>query len=117
MVLVTFPSVSTAKDNIANIGTGHGAIDSGGGYTYLNRQSGNEFSAIVGLTYIFINPTTHYQSGVDFHLDWGMSHRLSEQISAGIVGYVYQQIGCDSGSGNTVGCFRTRIFGIDRKSK
>jgi hypothetical protein len=41
-----------------------------------------------------------------------MSHRLSEQISAGIVGYVYQQIGCDSGSGNTVGCFRTRIFGM-----
>ena len=54
-----------SKDNIANIGTGHGAIDSGGGYTYLHRQSGNEFSAVVGLTYNFINPTTHYQSGVD----------------------------------------------------
>jgi len=101
-----------SKDNIANIGTGHGAIDSGGGYTYLNRQSGNEFSAVAGLTYNFINPTTHYQSGVDFHLDWGMSHQLSEQVSAGIVGYVYQQIGCDSGSGNTIGCFRTRIFGM-----
>jgi hypothetical protein len=101
-----------SKDNIANIGTGHGAIDLGGGYTYLDRRIGNEFTAVVGLTYNFTNPATHYQSGVDFHLDWAMSHQLSEQFSAGIIGYVYQQIGCDSGSGNTVGCFRTRIFGM-----
>src|SRR3954447_22818793 len=101
-----------SKDNIVNIGTGHGAIDAGGGYTYLDRVIGNEFSAVAGLTYNFMNPTTHYQSGVDFHLDWAMSHQLSEQVYAGTVGYVYQQIGCDSGSGNTVGCFRSRIFGM-----
>ena len=101
-----------SKDNIANIGTGHGAIDFGSGYTYLDRLIGNEASAVAGLTYNFTNPATHYRSGVDFHLDLAMSHQLSEQVSAGIVGYVYQQIGCDSGSGNTVGCFRTRIFGM-----
>ena len=100
------------KDNIANIGTGHGAIDSGIGYTYLDRQIGNEFSAVGGFTYNFTNPATNYRSGVDFHLDWAASRLLSEQVSAGIAGYVYQQIGCDSGSGNTVGCFRTRIFGM-----
>ena len=101
-----------SKDNIANIGTGHGAIDSGVGYTYLDRQIGNEFSAVGGFTYNFTNPATNYRSGVDFHLDWAASRLLSEQVSAGIAGYVYQQIGCDSGSGNTVGCFRTRIFGM-----
>src|SRR5947207_8839107 len=101
-----------SKDNIANIGTGHGAIDLGGGYTYLDRQSGNEVSAVAGLTYNFVNPTTNYQSGVDFHLDWAASRLLSEQVSAGVAGYVYQQIGCDSGSGNTVGCFRSRILGV-----
>ena len=101
-----------SKDNIANIGTGHGAIDFGGGYTYLDKQTGNEFTAVGGFTFNFLNPVTNYQSGTDFHLDWATSHQLSEQVSAGIVGYVYQQIGCDSGSGNTVGCFRTRIFGM-----
>jgi len=101
-----------SKDNIANIGTGHGAIDLGGGYTYLDRQNGNEVSAVAGLTYNFTNPTTNYQSGVDFHLDWAASRLLSEQVSAGVAGYVYQQIGCDSGSGNTVGCFRSRILGV-----
>ena len=101
-----------SKDNIANIGTGHGAIDSGAGYTYLDRQSANEFSAVGGFTYNLTNPATNYKSGVDFHLDWAASRLLSEHVSAGIAGYVYQQIGCDSGLGNTVGCFRSRILGI-----
>jgi len=94
------------------MGTGHGAIDFGGGYTYFDKQMGNEFTAVGGFTFNFSNPVTNYQSGTDFHLDWAMSRQLSEQVFAGIVGSAYQQIGCDSGSGNTVGCFRTRIYGM-----
>jgi len=100
------------KDNIANTGTAHAAIDGGGGYTYLNRQSANEFSAVAGFTYNLTNPATNYKSGVDFHLDWAASRLLSDEVSAGIAGYVYQQIGCDSGAGNSVGCFRSRILGV-----
>ena len=51
-----------SKDNISNIGTGHGAIDSGAGYTYLDRQSANEFSAVGGFTYNLTNPATNYKS-------------------------------------------------------
>ena len=29
-----------------------------------------------------------------------------------MVGYIYQEIGCDSGSGDRVGCFRSRVFGV-----
>jgi hypothetical protein len=36
---------------LANIGIGHGTIDSGGAYTYLNPASGNEFSATAGFTF------------------------------------------------------------------
>jgi hypothetical protein len=28
------------------------------------------------------------------------------------VGYVYQEIGCDSGSGDRVGCFESRVLGV-----
>jgi hypothetical protein len=28
------------------------------------------------------------------------------------VGYVYKEIGCDSGFGNRVGCFRSQVAGI-----
>src|SRR3954454_14672171 len=52
---------------IANLGIGHGAIDTGGGYTYLNPASGVTISGVAGVTYNFKNPDTQVQSGVDFH--------------------------------------------------
>ena len=30
----------------------------------------------------------------------------------GLVGYIYKEIGCDSGSGDRVGCFQSQVFGI-----
>ncbi len=97
---------------LSNIGLGHGALDFGGGYTYFNPQSGREFSAVTGLTYNFKNPTTDYQSGVDWHLDWGASQFLSKQFSVGLVGYFYNQISADSGASNRVGAFESRVIGI-----
>ena len=97
---------------LSNIGIGHGAIDGGVGYTYFDPTKGHEFSAVAGLTYNLTNPSTNYQSGVDFHLDWAASQFLSKQFFVGAVGYLYNQIGCDSGSGDRVGCFQSRVAGI-----
>jgi hypothetical protein len=97
---------------LANIGIGHGAIDAGGGYTYFNPQTGHEFSAVLGFTYNLKNQTTQYQNGVDMHLDWGASQFLSKQVMVGLVGYAYQEVGCDSGSGDRVGCFQSRVFSV-----
>ena len=41
---------------LSNLGIGHAAIDSGGGYTYFNPATGHEFSAVAGFTYNFKNP-------------------------------------------------------------
>ncbi|WP_146687855.1 SphA family protein [Bradyrhizobium canariense] len=100
------------SDRLSNLGIGHGAIDAGGGYTYFNPETGHEFSGVLGFTYNFINPSTQYQSGVDLHFDWGASQFLTKQVQVGLVGYAYQEIGCDSGSGDRVGCFQSRVFGI-----
>jgi hypothetical protein len=97
---------------LANIGMGHGAIDTGGGYTYLNPATGNEISAVAGFTYNFKNPDTQYQSGIDFHFDWGAAHFLSKQVFVGLVGYAYQQITDDFGQSPVLGGFRSRILGI-----
>ena len=97
---------------LSNIGIGHGAIDAGGGYTYFNPQTGHEFSGVLGFTYNFKNTSTQYQNGVDMHFDWGASQFLSKQVMVGLVGYVYKEIGCDSGSGDRVGCFQSQVFGI-----
>lgn len=106
------PVGSYNSQRLANIGIGHGAVDAGGGYTYLNMQTGHEFSAVMGLTYNLINPSTHYQNGIDFHLDWGLSQFLSEHIEVGAVGYVYQQLTGDSGSGARLGGFKSRVDGM-----
>jgi hypothetical protein len=97
---------------LANLGIGHGAADGGAGYSYFDPAAGREFSAVGGFTYNLMNPSTNYQNGVDFHLDWAASQFLSKQLFVGPVGYVYQEVGCDSGSGDRVGCFRSRVVGL-----
>ena len=87
----------------------HGVIKSGAGYTYLNPETGHEFQRSAASPK-FLNPYTQYQSGVDFHLDWAASQFLSKQLLVGVVGYVYREIGCDSGSGDRVGCFQSQVF-------
>ncbi|HMF77144.1 MAG TPA: transporter [Bryobacteraceae bacterium] len=100
------------SDRLSNLGIGHGAIDAGGGYTYYNPATGHEFSGVLGFTYNFKNTATQYQSGVDLHFDWGASQFLTKQIQVGLVGYAYKDIGCDSGSGDRVGCFQSQVLGI-----
>ena len=97
---------------LSNVGIGHGAVDGGFGYTYLNPQTGHEFSGVLGFTYNVTNQQTQYQSGVDMHFDWGLSQFVTKQFQIGLVGYAYDEIGCDSGSGNRVGCFQSRVFGV-----
>lgn len=99
------------SQRLANLGLGHAAIDGGAGYTYFNPQNGREFSAVGGFTYNFENTTTNYQSGVDFHLDMATSQFLSPQLHVGLVGYAYQQLSGDSGSGALLGDFKSRVFG------
>jgi hypothetical protein len=97
---------------LSNIGIGHGTIDAGGGYTYFNPQTGHELSGVLGFTYNFENQSTQYQNGVDMHFDWSASQFLTKQFQIGAVGYVYKEIGCDSGSGDRVGCFQSQVVGV-----
>ena len=100
------------SDRLSNLGLGHGAIDAGGGYTYLNEQNGREFTAVAGFTYNFENPSTNYQSGIDSHLDWAASQFLSENWEVGVAGYAYDQLTADSGSGDRVGSFESGVAAV-----
>jgi hypothetical protein len=96
---------------LSNIGIGHAAFDGGAGYTYFDQKSGHEFSAVGGFTYNFVNPSTHYQNGVDFHLDWAASQFLSKQLLVGGVGYIYDQVTSDRGSAPILGPIQSRVVG------
>jgi hypothetical protein len=98
--------------SLANVGYGHGAIDGGGGYTYFNAKTGDEFSAVLGFTYNFTNPSTEYQNGVDVHLDWSLSKFITKEFNFGAAGYFYNQASCDHGLGDQIGCFESRVLGV-----
>ncbi|SDB59402.1 Uncharacterized conserved protein [Bauldia litoralis] len=106
------PVGSYDPDSLANLGLGHAAIDVGGAYTYLNATTGWEFSATAGVTYNFENTDTNYTSGVDSHLDLGISRFLSEQLFVGLVGYAYVQLTPDQGQPAALGDFEGRTFAI-----
>ena len=98
--------------NLVNFGIGHGAVDAGFGYTYLNERTGHELSAVTGFTYNLANTSTNYQNGVDWHLDWGASQFVSEHIHIGAVGYVYQQISSDTGCHPALCPFESSVIGV-----
>jgi hypothetical protein len=98
--------------NLANGSIGHGAFDSGVGYTYFDPQTGHEFSAVTGFTYNLVNPSTGYQNGIDWHLDWGASQFLTKTLQIGAVGYVYNQVTADRGCLQQLCPFESRTAGI-----
>jgi len=77
----------------------------------FNPQTGHELSATLGFTYNFANVHTDYQNGIDIHLDMGASQFLTKQLQVGLVGYWYNQLSCNSGTGDRAG-FRIAGAGI-----
>ena len=106
------PVGSYSSTRLSNIGLGHTAVDVGGAYTYFNTTSGFETSWTLGFTYNGMNTSTNVQSGVDSHLDWDVSQFLSQNWQVGIVGYVYYQLTADTGSGDHVGSFKSRVASV-----
>ncbi len=101
-----------SSSQLANLGIGHGAADGGVGYTYFDPTRGHELSFVTGLTYNLTNPSTNYQNGIDWHLDWGASQFLSKQFFVGAVGYFYDQLTTDSGSAPFLGPIESRVGGV-----
>jgi hypothetical protein len=107
-----FPVAEFDPARLVNLGFGHWSLDGGVGYTYLNPETGYEFSVVVGLTYNWVNPKIDYKNGIDSHLDWGASKFIAKDWHIGVVGFAFQQLTGDSGSGARLGDFKGRTFGI-----
>jgi hypothetical protein len=106
------PAGGYDPSRLATTGLGYWAVDGGAGYTYSDDAKGHEFSAVLGLTYSFMNPNTAHQTGIDLHLDQSASQYLGDRLYAGVAGYLYNQITGDSGSGAVLGAFLARVAGV-----
>ena len=110
--LANLPTGSYDSTRLANFGIGHGGIDGGAGYTYFDKDSGYEFSAVGGLTHNLRNPHTNYRNGMDAHIDWAASKFLSEQLHIGFVGYFYQQLTPDRAQSPLLSDFKSRVAAV-----
>lgn len=99
MLNVYAPTGEYDRNRLVNAGRNHWAIDPMLAVTYLNEDIGLELSGAAGITFNFENTDTDYESGDEFHLDLALIQHLSDTFHLGLVGYAYQQLNGDSGSG------------------
>ena len=105
------PVGSYELGRIANIGANRWGLDLGTAFTMGNFKRGREFSGVLGVTFNGENPDTDYRSGTDLHLELTYKQHLPMGLSAGLVGYYYQQLTADSGS-NLLGDFKGRVAAL-----
>ncbi len=112
IVSVNTPIGDYHKGALANISFNRWATDVTGAATWLDTERGLDLSAAIGVTFNGENPATNYRTGTELHLEWAASQYLSKNFSIGIIGYHYQQISGDSGSGAVLGGFEGRVTAL-----
>jgi hypothetical protein len=110
--LVNTPTGDYRPGALANLAFHRWAYDVSGAVTWLDPESGWDLSAAAGVTFNGKNPTTNYKTGTEFHVEWAATKYLSKEFSAGLVGYHYQQLTGDSGSGAVLGDFKGRVTAL-----
>ena len=83
-----------------------------GAVTWFNPESGTEVSIAPGVMVNTENTDTDYETGTEFHLDFVANQFLSPAFALGVRGYYYDQLSGDSGSGATLGDFKSDSFAI-----
>ena len=111
-VFGNIPTGTYDSTRLANLSPGFVAVDSGAGYTYLNPKTGQEFTVVGGFSFSGTNTALDYRNGIDFHADLAASQFIGKSVHVGAVGYVYQQVTGDTGTGAKLGANRGTAIGI-----
>jgi hypothetical protein len=106
------PTGFYAPGFVADIGFNRPAVDTSWAFTWLEKTTNLDFSGAFGVTFNGPDITTNYKSGDDFHFSWAIGEKFSNGVEIGPVGYFYDQLTGDSGSGAVLGPFEGRIIGI-----
>ncbi|MDC0302695.1 transporter [bacterium] len=110
--IITVPLGTYDVDDDLNGGLNYWSFETAFSTTYLNADSGFEFSAVLGYLYNTENTDTNYQTGQEIHLEVMVNQYLSETIAIGLHGFYYRQISGDSGRGALLGSLKGEASGI-----
>jgi hypothetical protein len=98
-VSVNLPLGDYREGEIANMSLNHWSTDLYVSATWLNPATGLELSGATGITFNGENHATDYKNGTEFHFEGAIDQHFSEAFDVGIVGYYYDQLSADTGSG------------------
>jgi hypothetical protein len=102
----------SSGSDLANLGRNYWTFDTVGAVTWFNPDSGTEVSIAPGVMVNTENTVTDYKTGTELHMDFVANQFVSETLALGLRGYYYQQLTGDSGSGATLGDFKSESFGV-----
>jgi hypothetical protein len=100
------------EDDDANTGLNYYTFETDFSMTYLDQETGQDYSIVIGYGYNSENDDTEYQSGDEFHIDYVLNQFLSESWAIGLHGFYYEQLSGDSGDGALLGDFKAEASGI-----
>ncbi len=106
------PSGTYVAGQLSNVSLNRPAVDVFGALTWLDPAIGWDLSAALGVTFNQTNTATDYKTGDEFHLEWAATKYITKEFTIGLVGYYYQQITPDSGTGARLGAFEGRVIAL-----
>ena len=109
---VVTPTGDYGTRNAINNGLNYWSFDTNFALTYLNPETGRDFSFNIGHIYNTENSDTDYQTGQELHLDIVFNQFFSETFAVGIHAFYLKQITGDSGRGAALGDFKAEAAGI-----
>lgn len=109
---ITIPTASYDSSRIDNLGLNYYSFNTTFSMTYLDQDSGHDFSFAFGHFYNTENDDTNYKSGQEIHVNWMLNQFFSPSFGLGIHGFYYKQITGDSGNGAILGDFKGELMGV-----
>ena len=99
------------KNNLANIGTNHWAVEPVYAVSYV-QPKGVVADAKIGYIFNQRNSDTDYKSGYELHADYSAGWAFGNGWTAGVGGYALQQTTSDKQYGETLAHSKARAFAI-----
>ena len=87
---VVVPVGNYEADRAANVGLNYWTFETDFAATYLNPETGQDYSVVLGYGYNTKNNDTDYQSGEDVHLDFVLNQFLTDDWAIGLHGFFLQ---------------------------
>jgi hypothetical protein len=100
------------KGELANISKNRLALDVFTAASFIDPGTGIDVTNVLGITFNSENTATNYKTGNEIHWEWSVTKKWQTGISVGAIGYVYNQLTDDSGTGALLGGYRGRMAAV-----